>query len=229
VFLGLALMTAPTLTLTHSGLGSSELVALAATAACSAFVLTRFTNAVREQERAQTQLAYQARHDPLTGLANRTSLDDRLRQLLGVADRPVSVLYLDLDGFKDVNDRYGHEAGDRVLTTVAARLSGLVRAGDMVARLGGDEFVVVCPDLDAARVTEVAAQILHEVARPVPFGDVELTVGVSVGAAVRGDAVQTPSELLRAADAGMYDAKRQGRGRWVLVGGPEPVTADAVR
>ena len=138
VFLGLALMTAPTLTLLHNGLGSSELVALAATAACSAFVLIRFTNAVREQEQAQTQLAYEARHDPLTGLANRSSLDDRLRGLLAVPDRPVAVLYLHLAGFKAVNDRYGHEAGDRLVTAVAGRLSCLARAGDMVARLGGE-------------------------------------------------------------------------------------------
>ncbi|AGL16440.1 GGDEF domain-containing protein [Actinoplanes sp. N902-109] len=216
IFLGLALMTAPTLTLMHKGFGREEVIALIATAVCSTFVLARFTNAVREQERAQAQLAHQAGHDTLTGVANRATLDDRLRRLLASDVHPVSLLYLDLDGFKEVNDRHGHEAGDRVLTAVADRLGGLVRQGDIVARLGGDEFVVVCPGLTEAEVAEVAGRILREVARPVPFGVAEMAVGVSVGVAIAAEGSRSPAALLRAADAAMYEAKRHGQGRWVL-------------
>ncbi len=219
LFLGLALMTAPTLTLLHAGFGRAEIAALLATALCAAFVLARFTIAVREQERAQAQLAYQAQHDPLTGLANRSVLGAHLDRQLSVPGASAAVLYLDLDGFKEINDRYGHEAGDLVLTTVAGRLSGAIRAHDLAARLGGDEFVLLCPDLSGDEAVRLAGRVLREVALPVPFHGAELAVGASVGVSAHdGTTRQSAAGLLRTADAAMYEAKRGGRGSWVLGG-----------
>ncbi|MEV6303524.1 GGDEF domain-containing protein [Actinoplanes sp. NPDC051861] len=213
LFLGLAFLTAPTLTLFQSGLQRNAVIALAATALSTAFVLARFTIAVREQERAQARLAEQARRDPLTGLANRTVLAAEMeREQSG----PVAALYLDLDGFKEVNDAHGHEAGDEVLTTVARRLSGIVRTGDLVVRLGGDEFVLLCPSLPGPEAVRLAERIIAEVARPIPFGEHRLEVGASVGIAAHGPDAVPGRQMLRSADAAMYEAKRAGRGRWVL-------------
>ncbi|WP_231956703.1 MULTISPECIES: GGDEF domain-containing protein [unclassified Actinoplanes] len=214
LFLGVAFLTAPVLTAVQDGLAKNAVATLLATAASTIFVLTRFTLAVREQERAQAQLSHQAHHDPLTGLANRAMLTDEMDR-----GRPtgVAVLYLDLDGFKQVNDRYGHEAGDLVLTTVANRLSAAVRGTDLVVRLGGDEFVLFCPDLPAPDAIRLAERVVADVARPIPFQGSQLDVGASIGIAAYGAGEQAHErDALRAADAAMYEAKRQGRGRWVL-------------
>ncbi|BEL03657.1 hypothetical protein Q0Z83_018480 [Actinoplanes sichuanensis] len=209
LFLGLAFLSAPTLSVVKSGVDHNAVIALVATALSTAFVLTRFTIAVREQERAQAQLAYQARHDPLTGLANRSVLTDRLER-----PGPVAVLYLDLDGFKEVNDSYGHEAGDLVLSTVATRLSAAVRTTDLVVRLGGDEFVLLCPDLPQTEAVRLAERVLEDVARPIEFQGAVLDIGASVG--IAEDAPDR--DVLRTADMAMYEAKKQGRGRWVVAG-----------
>ncbi|GAA3342260.1 hypothetical protein GCM10020358_36580 [Amorphoplanes nipponensis] len=223
LFLGLALMTAPTLTLVSSGIGQDQILALVATAVCAAFVLARFTIAVREQERAQASLVFQARHDPLTGLANRTTLGDRLARQVAAPDAAVTVLYLDLDGFKQVNDQHGHDAGDAVLLAVAARLSAAVREGDLVARLGGDEFVLLCPGVPEDEAVRLAERVLHDVAQPVAFRGHQFTVGASIGIAARaGGAGEGAAAVLRTADAAMYQAKRLGRGRWILA---EPALA----
>ncbi|GAA4606371.1 hypothetical protein GCM10023107_76110 [Actinoplanes octamycinicus] len=213
LFLGLAFLTAPTLSVVQSGLDQNAVIALGATALSTAFVLSRFTIAVREQEKAQAQLADQARRDPLTGLANRTVLTAELDR---VGSGPVAVLYLDLDGFKAVNDRHGHEAGDLVLTTVAERLSGAVRGTDLVVRLGGDEFVLLCPGLPEPDAIRLAERIVGDVARPIRFGSATLDVGASVGIAAYGRGEAAGDDLVRTADQAMYEAKRLGRGRWVL-------------
>ncbi|WP_229068963.1 GGDEF domain-containing protein [Actinoplanes sp. DH11] len=219
LFLGLAFLTAPTLTLLENGLRGNAVIALAATALSTGFVLTRFTIAVREQEKAQAQLSYQARHDALTGLANRAVLTSELERVIPQRSGPVAVLYLDLDGFKQVNDEYGHEAGDLVLTTVAERLSRTVRGTDLAVRLGGDEFVLLCPDLPQAEAVRLAERVLTEVAEPIRFGTAVLDIGASVGIAAYGPEVPAgDSDVLRTADMAMYEAKRQGRGRWVLAG-----------
>src|SRR4029077_15766934 len=121
----------------------------------------------------EDQLEHQATHDPLTGLANRTLFDELLVRAAYRADRsgrPVAVLYLDLDGFKDVNDVFGHPSGDRVLSETSRRLEAVVRPGDMVARMGGDEFVVLCEHLsepgDAGRI---ATRIVPAVGKPIPL------------------------------------------------------------
>ncbi|WP_430786370.1 diguanylate cyclase domain-containing protein [Actinoplanes sp. G11-F43] len=212
VFLGLAFLTAPTLSLFEDGLERDAIVALGATVISTAFVLSRFTIAVREQEKTQALLVHQARHDPLTGLANRAVLADELART-----GPVAVLYLDLDGFKEVNDEHGHEAGDLVLSTVAQRLSTAVRATDLVVRLGGDEFVLFCPNLPEPEAMKLADRVIGDLAQPIMFGDRVLDIGASVGIAAYGpDTPARDGDVLRDADRAMYEAKRQGRGRWVM-------------
>ncbi|WP_249998328.1 GGDEF domain-containing protein [Actinoplanes sp. M2I2] len=223
LFLGLALMTTPLLTMLQSGFGRGEIVLIAATVGCAAFVLARFTVAVREQERSQAQLAFQARHDPLTGLPNRTELTDRLGRLLPAADAPVSLLYLDLDGFKQINDEHGHEAGDAVLRVVARRLSAAVRETDLVTRLGGDEFVLLCPAAPTADAVGLADRIVHDLAQPISWQGLTLRVGASIGITSGAhDGGTAPADVLRCADLAMYQAKRAGRGRWVLADATAP-------
>lgn len=215
IFLGMALMAAPVMTVVRHNLDSRAwLVVLVATAVCSGLVVTRFMQAVREQERAQAQLAFQAWHDPLTGLANRALLNERLHR-----DGPSVLLYLDLDGFKEVNDLQGHDAGDAVLKAVADRLTRAVRADDVVARIGGDEFAVVCPGVTIDDGVALAERILRDIDAPIPFRDTTLTVGVSIGIASHSPGPDgSPALVLRSADEAMYKAKRLGRGRWVLAG-----------
>ncbi len=161
------------------------------------------------------QLAHEATHDRLTGLANRALFDDRLQNAIDRRRRsphPLAVVLLDLDGFKPVNDRLGHAAGDQVLIEVAARLRQAVRLEDTVARIGGDEFAIL---LDAGVVSEavdaVSDRILTSLTEPVRVGDEAVTVGASIGAAVADGGVE-PGTLLREADAQMYLVKRHGKG-----------------
>ena len=149
--------------------------------------------------------AHDARHDPLTGLPNRTQLQARLAE--AVASRcAVSVLLLDLDRFKPVNDTHGHEAGDQVLRVVAERLRTAVRPGDLVARLGGDEFAVLVAEGSDSGLLAERLQAL--VASPITFGELVLTVGASVGRATSPQDGTSPEALLRAADDDMYRVKR---------------------
>jgi diguanylate cyclase (GGDEF)-like protein/PAS domain S-box-containing protein len=169
---------------------------------------------VTSRRRLEEELRRHATTDALTGLANRKHFDDRLQQSIARARRDggaVGVLLLDLDGFKPVNDRYGHARGDEVLVELARRLAECVRTTDTLARLGGDEFVVLVegPDV-AAAAREVAGRIVTGVRAPI--GDVRLSV--SVGVAVVEDAAahaDPGAELLRRADAAMYAAKSAGK------------------
>jgi diguanylate cyclase (GGDEF)-like protein/PAS domain S-box-containing protein len=171
-----------------------------------------------ELEEAQQHLLHLASHDPLTGLANRAALAEALARLAPTASgdgamarpgEPVGVLYCDLDGFKAVNDRHGHEAGDRVLVAVADRLREVCRATDLVVRLGGDEFLVLAA-VDADRLDELAERIATAVAAPVDVGGASVRVGVSVGPATLrpGEGLD---DLLHRADAAMYARKLAGR------------------
>lgn len=159
------------------------------------------------------RLAHQARHDPLTQLPNRMQLEDRLTAVLAgsrEADE-VAVLFADLDGFKPVNDRFGHSCGDQLLVEVAARLQATVRGQDLVARLGGDEFVIVVHGRDArGNATRVADRVLDAMREPVRVDGEPVHVGVSMGIAVAGPDDE-PGRLLRAADQAMYRAKDRGR------------------
>ena len=168
---------------------------------------------------AESQLARLALHDSLTGLANRVLLADRLDHVLVAARRSgvgPTLLFLDLDDFKQVNDRAGHAAGDIVLRTVAERLVSTARAADTVARLGGDEFVVLCPETDDPQAGRALAQRLVDlICRPITVDGQDVVVRLSVGV-VLGSPFGTADMLLRDADSAMYAAKAQGKGRAVL-------------
>ncbi len=177
-----------------------------------------------ERWRYDQLLLHAARHDQLTDLPNREQFFGRLRSSLGRAgdQHPVAVLYLDLDGFKAVNDTHGHGVGDRLLEIVAHRLQGSVRSGDLIARLGGDEFAVVCPGIaDAGEAGDLADRLIAAVEEPVVVGALRLAVGASVGIAL-GQAGEDPDAVLHRADAALYAVKRSGRGAWRLAGDIEP-------
>ncbi len=164
----------------------------------------------------EAELREQAVRDPLTGLANRTLLLARTETALDRLPRSggtVAMLFVDLDGFKDINDARGHEAGDAVLREVASRLENVVRPADTVARFGGDEFVVLCEDLDDPKeATGIATRMLDALTVPHRLGDDTVVLAASVGAATAVGGGATDA-LLRAADDAMYRAKRRGGAR----------------
>ena len=164
---------------------------------------------------AEQELAYWGMHDPLTGLPNRILLTDRIDQALARDRRHagmVAALFCDLDGFKEVNDSYGHHVGDEVLKAVADRLRGAVRPDDTVSRLGGDEFVCLCESVfDESGALGVASRVLEAVSRPMEIAGHVLELSVSVGIAFATG--EDAAELLRNADAAMYLAKQRGCNR----------------
>jgi len=171
---------------------------------------------VKEHERQLEHIAY---YDALTGLPNRLLLADRLRQAMVQTRRRgqlLAVMLLDLDGFKTVNDRHGHDAGDQVLTTLASRMKCVLREGDTLARLGGDEFVAVLLDLgDAGASVPVIKRLLESAAEPVQIGESTLRVSASVGVTFFGQGESLDvDQLLRQADQAMYRAKQAGRNRY---------------
>jgi diguanylate cyclase (GGDEF)-like protein len=179
--------------------------------------------------RAREQLLHQARHDALTGLSNRIPFLEELSIALTpidaspgqrrneAAERRCAVVVCDLDGFKEVNDTYGHDRGDAVLREVARRLDAVVRAGDTLCRYGGDEFVVLCADVDPDRLDELAARLVDAVSTELVIDGDRHRLGISVGVALAqsGDEVD-PDGLVRRADAAMYRAKRAGGQRAVV-------------
>jgi diguanylate cyclase (GGDEF)-like protein len=157
-----------------------------------------------------------ALHDPLTGLPNRLLLLDRMKHLLEPKrgeDAKAAVFYLDLDGFKDVNDSAGHAAGDAVLVGVARRLREFCRAEDTVARLGGDEFVMVIPTDDRQLAEARAEAVLAALSSPYHYNGRPLVVGVSIGIALAPEHGLNVAALLHKADAALYAAKQSGKGR----------------
>jgi diguanylate cyclase (GGDEF)-like protein len=172
---------------------------------------------VTAQREAAEALSKLAMHDPLTGLPNRSLFMDRLGQALrrlDRSDRVLAVLFVDLDRFKVINDRFGHAAGDEMLTGVATRLREVLRPHDTVARLGGDEFVVLCDDLDDDRAAlRVAERVLVALDRPVDCSGQEVVCSASIGIALTRRSEVTPDALLRDADMAMYRAKETGRHR----------------
>jgi diguanylate cyclase (GGDEF)-like protein/PAS domain S-box-containing protein len=174
-----------------------------------------------ERRRSADELFHRAVHDPLTGLANRVLLVDRLDHALARADRraqTVAALYVDLDGFKAVNDTSGHAVGDEVLRIVADRLAGAVRPEDTVARFGGDEFVVLCENLaDPGDALRVADRILADLGRPIRHRSGWARLSASVGV-VLADGPGSGAALIDAADQAMYRAKRRGGAAVEVVG-----------
>jgi diguanylate cyclase (GGDEF)-like protein/PAS domain S-box-containing protein len=178
----------------------------------AAAYLIGITEDVTERREAQKRVAYLAHHDTLTGLANRARFAELLTEEL--PGEP-AVLCIDLDRFKAINDLFGHETGDRLLQTVAEKLTELVGDGCKIGRLGGDEFAIVVPGPDAARAAEHVARLIVERLGEPSLVDGRFThIGASVGIAVAGvDATDTPA-LLRSADLALYRAKGQGRGQY---------------
>lgn len=172
--------------------------------------------------RQEQQLDFIVRHDTLTGLPNRILLTDRMRQAVDQACRTggmFAVLFIDLDGFKPINDRYGHDVGDRTLVEMAARMTQVLRAGDTVARTGGDEFVLLLTDLaGTADCERTARELLEAIALPVVAIDTPITLSASLGIAIHPDDSDDPDSLLRYADQAMYAAKRLGRNQFVFYG-----------
>jgi diguanylate cyclase (GGDEF)-like protein len=167
--------------------------------------------------RLQSRLEHAALHDETTGLPNRRLLEDRVLQQLVGETRSLAVLFLDLDGFKAVNDALGHAVGDEVLRETGRRLQAVVRDGDVVARYGGDEFVVVCGVLAAEEATEIAERLRGAIAAPIDFLPDGITLGVSIGVAVapHEEGPTSLDGIIRAADQAMYLAKNDGGNRIV--------------
>ncbi|MDD2711877.1 MAG: diguanylate cyclase [Simplicispira sp.] len=177
---------------------------------------------VTERAAMAERMARLAQYDALTDLPNRVLLQDRARQALAHAQRDgknLGVLYLDLDGFKQVNDTLGHDVGDALLVQFARRLQSAMRASDTVSRQGGDEFVVLLPGIeDAAQACTVARKILAVTDAPFDLQGQSTLIGVSGGIALFAQHGETFEALARSADAAMYEAKRQGRGQFQLCG-----------
>ncbi|WP_245753775.1 putative bifunctional diguanylate cyclase/phosphodiesterase [Geodermatophilus ruber] len=170
---------------------------------------------VTSRVRAERASDWRARHDTLTELPNRAHLHELIDAELQRPERgPVCVLFLDIDGFKDVNDSLGHEAGDELLRQIAGRLTGSTRAGDTVGRLGGDEFVVLCRDCDITGAQALADRCRAGIDRAFDLGGRLVRLGVSIGIATAEDTRRLrATDLVRDADLAMYAAKRAGRNR----------------
>jgi diguanylate cyclase (GGDEF)-like protein/PAS domain S-box-containing protein len=179
---------------------------------------------ISERKALEAELERRASHDPLTGLPNRYAFVDRLGMALqrtkrGKEDRKVGVLFMDLDGFKNVNDSLGHEAVDRVLVAVAERLKNRLRPEDVLARFGGDEFAVLLEEeTDASEALRVAQRIAESLREPFTVNDHQVNLSTSVGIALgSAHTNDDPERMLRNADAAMYRAKEQGPGRYAAL------------
>ena len=185
-------------------------------------VFSAFLHDITERKRHEETTEHEARHDALTGLANRRALFEMLPLAIARSNRNgviAALLFLDLDGFKAVNDTWGHEAGDSLLRKIACRLSDCVRQTDAVARLAGDEFTVLLEGLSGGRdaAIGVAEKLLASIALPIQIGEASIKISASIGIAlhISGTAV-TPDQLVNAADTAMYEAKRAGKSTfWV--------------
>jgi diguanylate cyclase (GGDEF)-like protein len=183
-------------------------------------VLGRAVRYAIERKRSEVELAHLALHDPLTALPNRTLFLDRLTVSLDRSRRtgaPVAVLFLDVDGFKLINDSLGHPAGDELLRVLADRFRGMLRPMDTVARFGGDEFTFLFEELESEREAAlIAERISHYASLPLSLGDGEASVAVSVGITMVNDPSISPDHVIRDADTAMYRAKELGGARFEM-------------
>jgi len=183
-------------------------------------VLEKFNLETGRRQMAMQKLSQLAHYDTLTGLPNRRAFFEAVKHVLDKSRRharTAALLYFDLDGFKQVNDDFGHEAGDQVLKEVARRINECLRESDVFARLGGDEFALVLDDLnDPVMDTQrVAEKVIECIGKPFAFGDKEACIGISIGIVLfSGNQGDTPNRLVQQADQAMYAAKLSGKGTW---------------
>lgn len=180
----------------------------------AAQLLTGLLTDITARKEAESRLQRLATHDTLTGLPNRTLLNERVQQMLdgGPRNMPVAIMFIDLDRFKEVNDSFGHEAGDVLLREVGSRLRAALRPSDVIARLGGDEFVVAAYcSTGAASAASVARKLLAILAAPIDIGPQEIVIGASIGISLFPEHAATKELLFQSADTAMYRAKAAGR------------------
>ena len=193
-------------------------------------VLYSIIHDVTDRKRAEAELKHIAHYDPLTGLPNRLLKTDRLRQAMTRCHRnqtSVAVCYLDLDGFKPINDEYGHDVGDKILIEIANRLLNTVREGDTVSRIGGDEFILILSDLEGVEQCRlILDRVLHAVAQPIAIDDQVVEVYASIGVTLYPEDDADADILLRHADQAMYLAKDSGKNGYHLF---DPVESRQVR
>lgn len=182
--------------------------------------IKKLQNAQHKLVKQQEIIYKQAHHDQLTGLANRMLLHERMQLLMEegfTQDKPFSVLFLDLDNFKEINDTLGHDAGDTLLAHVAKRLLGLTRKSDTVARLGGDEFIILLDGMDDAAMLEtMASKIIRAICEPVPSAEKTLHVTISIGISRFPEDGTDYNQLIKSADRALYEAKNAGRNTFRL-------------
>lgn len=178
---------------------------------------------ISERKQLEEKLENLAHYDALTGLPNRMLLQDRLEQVIALSERHrqrFALLFIDLDGFKPCNDKFGHALGDEILKTTSQRLSQAIRGMDTAARLGGDEFVVVLTDIGSREnAAHVAENIIAEISRPFEIAGETISISASIGISIYPNDEMIAQELLRTADEAMYIAKREGKQRVVFYGG----------
>lgn len=179
-----------------------------------------FVRDISGRKEAENKIEFMAFHDVLTGLPNRQLLTDRLKQSVALSNRSeklLAVCYLDIDGFKPVNDRFGHETGDQLLILLAERLSQDMRDGDTLARLGGDEFVVLLNGLDNVfQAEEIAQRLLSRISDPFEIADIRIFISSSLGLSIYPLDNADPDTLIRHADQAMYSAKNEGKNTYRL-------------
>ncbi len=170
---------------------------------------------IEEREKIAAELDFLANHDALTGLPSLRLCKDRLDQSLAEARRnrqTSAVMFLDLDGFKGINDEHGHEFGDLLLKATADRIKAEIRETDTVARIGGDEFVIILSSLpEVSIVDRIAASLIEQISNPVNIENTEVAVSASIGISLYPENGTTAEELIRSADKAMYQIKRQGK------------------
>ena len=180
----------------------------------------RLYGEIKTRKKLEKQMKYMATHDDLTGLANRVLLKDRLNTAITFHQRQqlaIAVLFIDLDGFKNINDNYGHDVGDELLIEVATRLAGCVRESDTVVRFGGDEFVLLLTGLhNHDESAYVAEKVLKVIQQPIELSAVSATIGCSIGVAMYPEDGESDNDLLKVADSLMYKVKASGKNNYIF-------------
>ncbi len=214
----------------HNGADQKYVISLSATPRFNkAGVITGYLS---ERVQSQRELQHMAEHDMLTGLANRYLFSSRIAEELEVCTKKegIALISIDLDGFKLVNDKYGHDAGDALLNLVAKRLRNRIRTSDWAARLGGDEFVVVSRQIaDRAEAHLVASRLIDILAVPYRIGGLELQVKASIGVACAPGDASTVDKLMKCADLALYCAKSEGKGCFRLFDASAALRIEASR